>query len=52
MKKTYITPTIYTVCTTTQSLMIASSIIIDSNKSGGDALTKEQQDWDIWYIED
>ena len=47
MKRTYIAPA-YEVLTTTPVTMMAMSVVIDSSKSGGEALVKESDDWDIW----
>ena len=47
MKKTYITPALIVVNTST-SCMIATSLKINSGVSGGNALIKSEGDWDIW----
>ena len=47
MKKTYNAPkTLVTIVAPTT--VIAESIIVDASKSGGSALTKQDQGWDLW----
>ena len=46
-KKAYITPALCIVKTHLSSI-IATSIPIDPEQSGGGILTKESSDWDIW----
>lgn len=47
MKKTYNAPkTLVTMVAPTT--VIAESIIVDASKSGGSALTKQDQGWDLW----
>ena len=47
MEKTYLQPETY-VENVLAVGMIADSLIIDPGQSGGDALVKEDNSWDIW----
>lgn len=49
MKKTYITPRVYTVTVATQGHLLQDSYHISNEKSGTDAWTKDEGDWDeVW----
>ena len=49
MKKTYLQPETYVENVLAVSpLMGNASLVIDPGQSGGDALVKEDNSWDIW----
>lgn len=51
MKKTYINPQMLVV-RIAPTTVVALSIVVDATKTGSSALTKEENNWDIWGGDD
>jgi len=52
-KKIYIQPAVQTIILTHQTIIATSPVTYDENRGtteimGGDALTKEEEDWELW----
>ena len=48
MRNTYITPSVELMEAAPEATLMATSLVIDAEKSGSEALIKDDNEWNIW----